>query len=113
MCTVPDVAISPSGDVSVEVGTSFSFNCTVTVKIPPLPTEIFINGEPVEDPARIVQNPPVTLHPLIIENFILLNVSTDDNGTVLQCAAFLESEDIVASNSITLAVFGEYVVILE
>ena len=103
---VPEVAISPSGGVSIAAGTSFTFNCSVTFKIPPLPTGVFINGQFDDEFRAVPDGPPVILHPLYIQSHTLQNVNTDDNGTIVECAAFVGQIEVIASPPAILSVFG-------
>ena len=102
---MPEVAISPSGGVSIAAGTFFTFNCSVTFKIPPLPTGVFINGQFDDEFRAVPDGPPVILHPLYIQSHTLQNVNTDDNGTTLLCAADVNGQ-IVSSSLAMLLVFG-------
>lgn len=86
--TVPDIIIAPSGDNLVMADTIFTFNCIVTLKIPPLPTEVLVNGQLDEGSRIILNDSPIISQPFIIQQYIFENISIVDNLTSIQCRTF-------------------------
>ena len=111
---VPEIAISPSGNVIVTAGGSFIFNCIVTVKIPPLPIEVLINGN-VDQGSRVTTNAPrTTSPPFDSEEYLFDSVSIADNGTAIECRAFVSTTTeviTIISEQIQLIVPGSYTLI--
>ena len=86
----PEIFLTPSGDTSIPVGVFFVFSCLTTVKIPPLPTELLVNGQP-EFSLIVPSGAPITQHPFIRQPYLFQSPSVTDNGTVIQCVAFVTS----------------------
>ena len=108
---VPEIFLVPFGDISIPAGASFTFDCLVTFKIPPLPTEVLLNGQPNELSQIIPDGEPVSLHPFLRQPFIFQNLSTIDNGTLVQCATIFSMPDVqqlsITSDQAKLLVFRE------
>ena len=86
----PEIFLTPSGDTSIPAGVFFLFTCLTTVKIPPLPTELLVNGQP-EFSLIVPSGSPITQHPFIRQPYLFQSPNVTDNGTVIQCVAFVTS----------------------
>ena len=111
--TAPEVTLSPQGNITIAEGDSFTFNCSVTVKIPSLPIDILIDGQQQHSESRIIPSrPPLILHPLYIQEYSLQNITSNDSLTTVQCRVFVATssrEFFVTSQLATLFVAGELI----
>ena len=111
--TAPEIAISPVGIVQLAVGDSFFFDCLVTTKIPPLPIEVYINGN-LDTSRTTTSAPRFTAHPTDVQEYLFQSVSVTENGTAIECRTFVttSSETITtSSDQIMLSVSGRHITI--